>query len=319
VLFRSKTYKFKNPFESDLFNPSYSSFKLYFERSSVNILGRKERYYSLDSNIYIELHSKDQIEFKKYDYKYVFIFGTNSVGDLIINNVIKYHKNVEVTNFTKINNVKVDLSDFTKENLIEKISLNTGRRYINDIQDIILSGYMSKGNLRTPFKIKYLLPDDLSYETYNSKNEVFEKFVKYKNKYLYITPKFIDSSNFLINYIDVLYTIFPEKIFLDKNFNFKLIGIQKENNVNLLNVEFSSPSNSFVVNKFYDINDFLIKKTIIRFKINNIDSEQIIYTNSLINVNGILIPSKYKIVSNNESIEYIIENFETNTGIKIFN
>jgi hypothetical protein len=315
----NKTYKFKNPFESDLFNPSYSSFRLFFERSSVNLLGRKERYYSLDSNIYIELHSKDQIEFKKYDDKYVFIFGTNSVGDLIINNVLKYHKDVEVTNFSKINNVNVDLSEFTKENILQKLNSMNGFQNIDTIQDIILSGKIYKSITKTPFKIKYILPDDLSFETYNSKNQVFEKFTKFKNKYLYLTPNFRDSSDFIIDYIDVLYSINSEKIFFEKNYKVNIIGIENEYNINLLNVEFSSPSNNFIINKFYDINTLLLKKSIINFKSKNIENTIKIYINSFNNVNGFTFPNKFKFVINEDVIEYIIDNIETNTGIKNFN
>jgi hypothetical protein len=314
----NRTYRFKNPFGSDLFNPSYNSFRLFFERSSVNILGRKERYYSLDSNIYIELHSKDQIDFKKYDDKYVFIFGTNSVGDLIINNVLKYHKDVEVTNFSKINIVKFDLSDFTNENIIQKIISKNGYQNIDNIHDIILSGSMIKDNNQTPFSQKYILPNDLCFETYNN-GVGFERMSKFNNKYIYETPKYIDSSIFLKNYIDVFYSLNSEKIFLDKNFHFKIIGIEKESNLNLLNVEFTSPTYDFIINKFYDIEDLSNLKTIVKYTLNFEENIQTIYNSSFINVNGFIIPNKFKIKSKNGIIEYMIQDVKTNTGIKNFN
>jgi len=327
----NKKFRFKNPFESTIFQPSYSSFNFYFSkyeeydinsplgRESESLMSQTERFYSLDSNLYIQFQRKNRIEFKKYDDKYVFIFGTNSVGDFIINNVLKYHKDVEVINFSKLNNVNVDISEFTKENILQKLNSMNGFQNIDTIQDIILSGKMYKSISKTPFKFKYILPDDLSFETYNSKNQVFEKFSKFKNKYLYTTPNFKDSSDFIIDYIDVLYSINSEKIFFEKNYKVNIIGIENEYNIKLLNVEFSSPSNNFIINKFYDINSLLLKKSIIKFKFKNTENTIKIFINSFSNVNGFTFPNKFKFVSNEDVIEYIIDNIETNTGIKNFN
>jgi hypothetical protein len=44
-----------------------------------------------------------------------------------------------------------------------------------------------------------------------------------------------------------------------------------------------------------------------------------IFINSFSNVNGFTFPNKFKFVSNEDVIEYIIDNIETNTGIKNFN
>jgi hypothetical protein len=312
-----KTYNFKNPYNSNIFNPDYNLFEFNFNRFGIHINDHKVKFYSLDSNIYIELMSKEQIVFKKYNEKYVFIFGTNIVGDLFVKNVLKYHNGIEEINFSKINELKIknSLSEYTNENILEKICSKNGYSNLSTLHDIILSGSTIKDQYQSPFKIKYLLPNDLSYESI--KNGVLEQISKISNKYQYKKDKQIDTSNFLKNYIDVMYTLNPEQILFEKNYSIKIVGIEDESS--LLNVEFTSPLFDCKVNKFYDLNNLTNRKTIFNFTSNNINLNQTIFTRTYSLVNGINIPIKYKSSVKDNIVDIVIENIETNTGITSFN